>query len=67
MDSQPRIGLAGTNSFAIELEPEFMIWHSAKHDLGWYVEPSYEYVFGKASEQSLGLSAGIMIGLPFRR
>ena len=60
-------GLPATNAFAIELEPEFMIWRSARHDLGWYIEPSYEYMFGKSSEQSIGLGAGIMIGIPFKK
>ena len=30
----------------------------------WYVEPTYEYNFGRAREQSLGVTGGRRISLP---
>jgi hypothetical protein len=53
-----------TNSFSAELAPDFMFWHSPKHRFGWYLEPSYEYNFGRGHEQSLGITAGLLIGIP---
>jgi hypothetical protein len=37
---------------------------SAKHRFGWYVEPSYDYSFGRGHEQSLGVSGGLLIAMP---
>lgn len=52
------------NSVAVEVAPDFMFWSSRKHRLGWYLEPAYEYKFGPAHEHSLGISGGLLIGLP---
>src|SRR5579863_6570725 len=39
---------ATTNAIAVEVAPDFMFWPSAKrHRLGWYIEPSYDYSFGR--------------------
>jgi len=54
-----------TNSFAGEAVADFMYWPtSAKHRFGWYVEPGYEYSFGRGHEQSLGASGGLLIAIP---
>lgn len=52
------------NSVAGEIVPDFMFWASKKHRFGWYFEPSYEYKFGSGHEHSLGLSGGLLIGIP---
>jgi hypothetical protein len=52
------------NSVAGEIVPDLMFWSSKKHRFGWYLEPSYEYKFGPAHEHSIGLSGGLLIGIP---
>ena len=51
------------DSVAVELAPDFMFWPSG-HRLGWYLEPSYEYKFGPEHEHSLGITGGLLIGIP---
>lgn len=53
-----------TNSPAGEVVLDFMFWLSAKHRFGWYLEPGYEYSFGGSHEQSTGISAGLLLGIP---
>lgn len=55
---------ATTNSVSGEAVLDFMFWPSAKHRFGWYVEPGYEYNFGRGHEQSLGISGGLLIAIP---
>jgi len=52
------------NSIGIEFAPDFMFWLSRRHKFGWYLEPSYEYKFGPGHEHSLGMSGGLLIGVP---
>jgi hypothetical protein len=52
-----------TNSVSVEVAPDFMFWLSAKHRFGWYIEPGYEYNFGRGHEQSLGISGGLLIAI----
>jgi len=52
-----------TNSVSVEVAPDFMFWSSARHRIGWYVEPAYEYNFGRGHEQSLGISGGLLIAI----
>jgi hypothetical protein len=52
------------NSVGGEVVLDFMFWPSSKHRFGWYLEPSYSYDFGRGHEQSLGLSAGLLIAIP---
>ena len=53
-----------TNSAAGEAVLDFMFWPSWwKHKLGWYVEPGYEYNFGRGHEQSIGMSFGLLIAI----
>jgi hypothetical protein len=55
------------NSVGVELAPDFMFWSSPRHRFGWYLEPSYEYKFGPGREHSLGISGGLLIGVPGRK
>jgi hypothetical protein len=52
-----------SNSFAAELAGDFMFWPTGKHRFGWYLEPAYDYSFAGGHQQSIGLSAGLLIGL----
>jgi hypothetical protein len=52
------------NSLSGEAVLDFMFWPSAKHRFGWYVEPGYEYNFGRGHEQSFGISGGLLIAIP---
>jgi hypothetical protein len=52
------------NSVGAEVAPDFMFWSSKRHRFGWYLEPSYEYKFGPGHEHSLGISGGLLIGIP---
>jgi hypothetical protein len=51
------------NSVSAEAVLDFMCWPSAKHRLGWYIEPSYEYNFGRGRERSIGLNGGLLIAV----
>jgi hypothetical protein len=53
-----------TNSISGEVVLDFMFWPSKKHRFGWYLEPGYEYNFGRGHEQSLGISGGLLIAIP---
>ena len=52
-----------TNSLGGEAVLDFMFWPSAKHKFGWYLEPSYDYNFGRGHEQSIGIAGGLLIGI----
>jgi hypothetical protein len=55
---------ASANLLGGEVVLDFMFWPSAKHRLGWYLEPGYEYSFGRGHERSLGITGGLLIGIP---
>jgi hypothetical protein len=56
------------NSLGGEAVLDFMFWPAAKpitkHRWGWYLEPGYEYNFGRGHERSIGLSGGLLIAIP---
>lgn len=52
------------NSVGGEAALDFMFWPSAKRKLGWYLEPSYDYDFGPAHEQSVSIAGGLLIAIP---
>jgi hypothetical protein len=52
------------NTLSGEVALDFMFWPSSKHRFGWYLEPSYDYAFARGHEQSLGISAGLLIAIP---
>lgn len=51
------------NSAAIEGALDFMFWPSAKHRFGWYLEPGYDYAFGRGHDRSVGISVGLLIAI----
>ena len=51
------------NSVSGEAVLDFMFRPSPKRRFGWYLEPSYEYNFGRGHEQSLGISGGLLIAI----
>jgi hypothetical protein len=53
-----------TNSIAGEAVLDFMFWPSAKRRLGWYLEPGYDYSFGKGHARSVDMSGGLLIAIP---
>lgn len=52
-----------TNSVAAEAVLDFMFWPSGKHRFGWFLEPGYEYNFGRGHERSIGISGGLLIAI----
>jgi hypothetical protein len=53
-----------TNSLAAEAVLDFMFWPSAKRRFGWYIEPGYDYSFGRGHGRSLGITGGLLIAVP---
>jgi hypothetical protein len=43
---------------------DFMFWPRPKSRFGWFLEPSYGYSFAHGHEQSLSISAGLLIKIP---
>lgn len=56
-----------TNSVAGEAALDFMFWPAKKHKFGWYLEPAYDYGFGRGHEQSIGISGGLLIAIGHRK
>ena len=52
------------NAVGGEAALDFMYWPTPDHRFGWYLEPTYNYSFGTGHEQSLSLSAGLLIPIP---
>jgi hypothetical protein len=52
-----------TNAFAGEAILDFMFWPSGRHRFGWYLEPGYDYTFGRDHERSIGITGGLLIGV----
>ncbi len=53
-----------TNAIAGEAAFDFMFWPRPDRKFGWFLEPSYSYSFSKDHEQSLGVTVGLLIGIP---
>ena len=53
-----------TNSVGGAVALDFMFWPKGKHKLGWYLEPTYDYDFGRGHEQSVSVSGGVLIPIP---
>ena len=51
------------NAVAAEVAGDFMFWPTGRHHFGWYLEPAYDYSFAAGHQQSIGVSAGLLIGL----
>ena len=52
-----------TNAIAAEAAADFMYWPTGKHRFGWYLEPAFDYGFGRGHEKSIGASAGLLIAI----
>ena len=52
-----------TNSLAGEIALDFMFWPSPKRRFGWYIEPAYDYTFGRGHDQAIGVSIGLLISV----
>jgi len=52
------------DSLAGEVVLDFMFWPTGKHRFGWFLEPGYEYNFGRGHERSVGISGGLLIAIP---
>jgi hypothetical protein len=55
---------AWSNSIAGEVAGDFMFWPTGKHRFGWYLEPAYDYSFARGHQKSIGMSGGLLIGIP---
>jgi hypothetical protein len=53
-----------TNSISGEVAGDFMFWPTGKHRFGWFLEPTYDYNFAGTHQQSIGMSGGLLIGIP---
>jgi hypothetical protein len=51
------------DTFSAELAGDFMFWPTGRHRFGWYLEPAFDYSFAGGHPQSIGLSAGLLIGI----
>jgi hypothetical protein len=52
-----------SNSIAGEVAGDFMFWPTGKHRFGWFLEPAYDYSFAGGHQQSIGMTAGLLIGI----
>ena len=52
-----------SDSISGEVAGDFMFWPNGKHRFGWYLEPAYDYGFTGGHQQSIGMSAGLLIGI----
>jgi hypothetical protein len=52
-----------SDSLAGEAAGDFMFWPTGQHRFGWYLEPAYDYSFAGGHPQSIGMSAGLLIGI----
>ena len=55
-----------SNSVSAELAGDFMFWPNGKHHIGWFLEPAYDYSFAAGHQKSIGISAGLLIGIARR-
>lgn len=57
-------GGKSTNSIAGEGALDFMFWPWPRRRFGWYVEPTFDYNFGSGHQQSMNVTAGLLIAIP---
>ena len=55
---------AKRNSIAGEAVLDLMYWPGARRRFGAFIEPSYDYNFGRGHERSFGITAGLLIAIP---
>jgi hypothetical protein len=51
------------DSLAGEIALDFMFWPSPTRRFGWYIEPAYDYTFGRSHDQAIGVSIGLLISV----
>jgi hypothetical protein len=56
-------GSNSANSIGGEAALDFMFWPWPKRKFGWYLEPSYGYSFNSGHEQSISVTAGLLIAI----
>jgi hypothetical protein len=54
---------SSTTKTGVEFALDFMFWPWPDRKYGWFLEPSYSYTFINGREQSLGISAGLLIAI----
>jgi hypothetical protein len=54
----------GGTKIGAELAADFMFWPTPDRKYGWFLEPTYSYSFINGRDQSLGLTAGLLIPIP---
>jgi hypothetical protein len=52
-----------SDTFSVELAGDFMFWPAKHHRFGWFLEPAYNYSFAGGHQQSIGMSAGLLIAI----
>lgn len=52
-----------TNALGGQAALDFMFWPAAKHKFGWYLEPGYDYSFGRGHDRAVGISFGLLIAI----
>ncbi len=52
-----------SNTLTGEVAGDFMFWPTGRHHFGWYLEPAYDFSFAAGHQKSIGMSAGLLIGL----
>ncbi len=52
------------NAAAANFALDFMFWPKGQHRVGWFLEPEYEYTFGHEHERAIGVSFGLLFGVP---
>jgi len=57
------VGSRTTDSLGGEAALEFQVWPWPGRKVGWFLEPSYGYDFGRGHEQSLGVTLGLLVPL----
>jgi hypothetical protein len=54
----------GGTKVAAEIALEWMIGPTADRKFGWFIEPTYSYSLSRGHEQSVGITAGLLIAIP---
>ncbi len=52
-----------TNSVAGEIALDLMFWPLPTRRFGWFIEPAYDYTFGRSHDQAIGVSIGLLISI----
>lgn len=53
-----------TDAVGAEAALDFMYWPTRDRNLGFYLEPTYGYSFGRDHEQSISVSIGLLLPIP---